>query len=35
MEYNGNAIGTVSKSYISSLIEGADNLIAGKAVAGL
>ena len=35
MEYNGNTIGTVSKSYISSLIEGADNLIAGKAVAGL
>lgn len=35
MEYNGNTIGTVSKSYISSLIEGADNLVAGKAVAGL
>ena len=35
MEYNGNTIGTVSKSYISSLIEGADNLIDGKAVAGL
>lgn len=35
MEYNGKIIGTVSKSYISSLIEGADNLIDGKAVAGL
>ncbi len=35
MEYNGKTIGTVSKTYINSLIEGADNLIAGKSVAGL
>ena len=35
MEYNGNIIGTVSKSYINSLIEGAENLIDGKTVAGL
>ena len=35
MAYNGKTIGTVSKTYISSLIEGADNLIAGKSVAGL
>lgn len=35
MEYNGKTIGTVSKTYITSLIEGADNLIAGKSVAGL
>ena len=35
MAYNGTTIGTVSKTYISSLIEGADNLIAGKSVAGL
>ena len=35
LEYNGKTIGTVSKTYINSLIEGADNLIAGKTVAGL
>ena len=35
MEYNGTTIGTVSKTYINSLIEGAENLIAGKSVAGL
>nr|WP_316614526.1 DUF4340 domain-containing protein [uncultured Ruminococcus sp.] len=35
MAYNGTTIGTVSKTYINSLIEGADNLIAGKSVAGL
>lgn len=35
MAYNGKTIGTVSKTYINSLIEGAENLIAGKAVAGL
>ena len=35
LEYNGKTVGTVSKTYINSLIEGADNLIAGKTVAGL
>lgn len=35
MEYNGTTIGTVSKTYINSLIEGAENLIAGKSVEGL
>lgn len=35
MEYNGTTIGTVSKAYINSLIEGAENLIDGKAVEGL
>lgn len=35
LEFNGKTIGTVSKSYINDLIEGADNLIAGQPVAGL
>ena len=35
LTYNGKTIGTVSKTYINSLIEGAENLIAGKSVAGL
>ena len=35
LEYNGRTIGTVSKTYINSLIEGANNLIAGKTVEGL
>ena len=35
LEYNSKTVGTVSKTYINSLIEGADNLIAGKTVAGL
>lgn len=35
MEYNGKTIGTVSKAYINSLIEGAENLIAGNPVEGL
>ena len=35
LEFNGKTIGTVSKSYITDLIEGADNLIAGQPVEGL
>lgn len=35
LELNGTIVGTVSKAYIDSLIEGANNLIDGKAVAGL
>ncbi|WP_407383047.1 DUF4340 domain-containing protein [Ruminococcus sp.] len=35
LSLNGSTIGTVSKAYIGSLIEGADNLIAGNPVAGL
>lgn len=35
MEFNSEIIGTVSRSYINDLIEGADNLISGKTVAGL
>lgn len=35
LELNGSTVGTAGKAYIDSLIEGADNLIAGKPVAGL
>lgn len=35
MTFNGVTIGTVSKTYINSLIDGAENLIAGKTVEGL
>lgn len=35
MEFNSEIIGTVSRSYINDLIEGADNLISGKTVEGL
>ena len=35
LELNGTVIGTASKSYIDSLIQGAHNLIKGETVEGL